>query len=230
MDEIYYLIHTTNNPECIHWIELKTAEFNTDDQFPGVYLTMITKYNINNEFIFPGKYIIILSKKLLFQKNYHMNLRDYNGIISENNTFFPWNLTTFIRKNKLLGDMRPPHEIIFHDNIDMRYCCGISIAEQNVNIKRNSFLPKITTENEAEPDMTKLPFFCYPFEDIYTGANPLPRSSNKWYEMITKVCNVDVDIDDENTENIIKKIKDKAVELYNTREDQNIDLLQEYTF
>ena len=46
MEEIYYLIHTTDNPGCINWTELKRAEFNTDDQFPGVYLSIITKVKI----------------------------------------------------------------------------------------------------------------------------------------------------------------------------------------
>ena len=55
-----------------------------------MYLSIITKDNINKEYIFPGKYIIILSKKLLLQQNYHMNLTDYNGIVSEKNTFFPF--------------------------------------------------------------------------------------------------------------------------------------------
>lgn len=232
MDEIYYLIHTTNNPDCINWTELRTAEFNTDDQFPGVYLTIITKDNINKEWIFSEKYIIIISKKILLQKNYHMNLRDYNGIITENNTYFPWNLDIFISKSTILlpGETRLYNEVIFHDNIDMKYCCGIiSILKKDRNIHINDFLPKISIENEELPDMTKQPFFCYPFEDIYTGSNPLPRSSNKWYEMMSKVCKINIDEANNTREDINKKIKDKSNELYNNREEQNINLLKEYT-
>ena len=147
MENIYYLIHTTNNPDCINWSELKTAKFNTDDQFPGVFLSIITKDNINDEFIFPGKYIIILSKKLLLQKNYHMNLRDYNGIISENNTYFPWQLDDFISKSKnlLTGKRKPQNEVVFHDNIDMKYCCAIiSILKKDFLLKKNLFLTKIS--------------------------------------------------------------------------------------
>ena len=66
---IYYLIHTTNDPDCINWTELRTAQFNTDDQFPGVFLSIITKDNINKENIFPGKYIIILSTLLASSKS-----------------------------------------------------------------------------------------------------------------------------------------------------------------
>jgi hypothetical protein len=232
MDKIYYLIHTTNNPDCINWTELRSAEFNTDDQFPGVYLTIITKDNINKEWIFSDKYIIIISKKILLQKNYHMNLRDYNGIITEKNTYFPWNLDIFISKSTTLlpGETRLNNEVIFHDNIDMKYCCGIiSILKKDRNIQINDFLPNISIENEESPDMTKQPFFCYPFEDIYTGSNPLPRSSNKWYEMMSKVCKINIDEANNTPENINKKIKDKSNELYNNREEQNINLLKEYT-
>ena len=233
MEDIYYLIHTTNNPDCINWTELRTAQFNTDDQFPGVYLTIITKDNINKEFIYPGKYIIILSKKLLLQQNYHMNLRDHNGIVSEKNTFFPWNLDNFISKNNQLlssDERRPENEIVFHDNIDMKYCCAIiSILKKDTNIKINNFLPKLSIENEEEPDMTKHPFLCYPFEDIYTGINEMSTSSNKWFEMMSKVCKVNIDETHNTTEDIIRNIKDKAIELYNNRHEQDINLLKQYT-
>ena len=233
MDEIYYLIHTTNNPDCINWTELRTAEFNTDDQFPGVYLSIITKDNINKESFFQGKYIIIISKKLLLQKNYHINLADHNGIISEKNTYFPWNLDKFMNKNRHLLLSEAPqigHEVVFHDNIDMKYCCAIiSISKKDSNIKMNNFLPKITIENEESPDMSKQPFFCYPFEDIYTGWDPIPRSSNKWYEMMSKVCKITIDEENNTPEDITTKIKDKANELYNNRHEQNINLLKEYT-
>jgi hypothetical protein len=232
MEEIYYLIHTTNNPDCINWSELRTDEFNIDDQFPGVYLSIITKDNINKEYIFPGKYIIILSKNLLLQQNYHINLTDYNGIVSEKNTFFPWNLDNFISKSNNLSssETRTQSEIVFHDNIDMKYCCGIiSILKKDTNIKINNFLPKISLENEEEPDMTKQPFLCYPFEDIYTGINPLPKSSNKWYEMMSKVCKINIDESNNTPEDIIRNIKEKANELYNHRDEQDINLLKQYT-
>jgi hypothetical protein len=231
MEKIYYLIHTTDNPDCINWTELRSAEFNTTDQFPGVYLSIITKDNINTEYIFPGKYIIILSKKLLLQKNYHINLTDYNGIVSEKNTYFPWNLHKFMSKNRsLLSSNETQSEVVFHDDIDMKYCCGIiSILKKDTNIKINNFLPEIEFENEEDPDMTKDPFFCYPFENIYTGSNPLPKSSNKWYEMMSKVCKVDTDEANTTPEDIIEKIKNNASELYKYRHKQNIDLLKQHT-
>ena len=87
-DEVYYLVHTTNNPDCKKWSEIRAAPFNVDDQFPGVYFSIITKSNIDRERIYPGKYIMIFSKKLLMQKNYHINFTDYNGILTETNTYF----------------------------------------------------------------------------------------------------------------------------------------------
>ena len=233
MDNIYYLVHVTNNPNCLNWTELRTTPFNTNDQFPGVYLTMITKDNIDKENIFPGKYIIILSKKLLFQKNYHVNLTDYNGIISEENTYFPWNLDKFMSKNRqlLLTKNRTQNEVVFHDNIDMKYCCGIiCILKKNRDIKLNKYLLKIQIENEEAPDKTKEPFLCYPFEDMYTGIDPLPTSSNEWYEMMSKVCNVNIDDEENNTpEYIIEKIKDNANNLYENRDEQNIEILEQYS-
>jgi hypothetical protein len=75
MEDIYYLVHATNKPDCVNWKELQTGEFNTNDQFPGVYFSIITKDNIDTEKIFSQKYAMIFSKKLLQQKNYHINYR-----------------------------------------------------------------------------------------------------------------------------------------------------------
>jgi len=221
MEDVYYLVHATDNPDCINWSELKTGAFNTDDQFPGVYLSLITKDNINTEVMYSSKYIIILSKKLLLQKNYHMNFRDTNGVVSEDHTYFPWNLDAFI-KNKSNSN-----EVVFHDNIDMKYCCGIiGWLKKGKYIRINNFLPNISIENEEEPDMTKQPFVCYPFEEANFQFQDLPRSSNKWYEMMAKVCNID---EGKTRDDIIKKIEDKAEHLYNNRKEQNIQLLKKYT-
>jgi len=61
----------------------------------------ITKDNINiepvNHF---GKYKLIFSKKLLLQKNFHINLTDHNGFISESNTYFNWELDKVVKKIK----------------------------------------------------------------------------------------------------------------------------------
>jgi hypothetical protein len=225
MEDIYYLIHVTNNPDCTNWKELKCCKFNIVDQFPGVYLSVITKYNIDREIIFPGKYVLIFSKKLLYQNNYHINLKDYNGIITENNTYYPWSLSKFINinKNMCISGKSSMNEIIFHDNIDMKYCCSITMQITN--------LPRVSIENKEQPDMTKLPFFCFPFEDIYTGCNPQHRGSLKWYNIFSRVANIidDNDEDIDNIDEIIKKIKENALYIYNNRNKQNINILYEYS-
>jgi len=226
MEDIYYLVHTTNNPNYNTWEYLKTTPFNTDDQFPGVYFSIITKYNIDNEFIYPGKYILIFSKKLLYQNNYHINFTDYNGIISENNTYIPWNLNNFINKVKENEGNKTFNEVVFHDNIDMKYLC---LTLQKIpGQKINQILPREIIENDISPDLSKKPFYCYPFEDIYTGSDPQPRSPKKWFEMMANVCNIKINQDD-NDEEIVDKIKKKSLELYNNRDLQNIKLLKEYT-
>ena len=52
MDDIFYLVHTTNNPDCLKWDELRISGNRTGDQFPGVYFSLITKWNIDKESIF----------------------------------------------------------------------------------------------------------------------------------------------------------------------------------
>ena len=73
----------------------------------------------------------------MHQKNYHINLTDYNGILTENNTYYPWSLNKFvnINKNTCISGKRTMNEIIFHDNINMKYCCKI-----NMTIKNSAFL------------------------------------------------------------------------------------------
>jgi hypothetical protein len=101
--------------------------------------------------------------------------------------------------------------------------------KKNRDIKLNNFLPRIQVENEEAPDMTKQPFLCYPFEHMYNGIDPLPKSSNKWYEMMSKVCNINIDDEENNKpEYIIEQIKDNANNLYKNRDNQNIEILKQY--
>jgi hypothetical protein len=221
MEDIYYLIHATNNPECILWDELKTGCFNTDDQFPGVYMSVITKYNIENESIYPGKYIMIFSKILLNQINYHINARDYNGIIAEKNTYYPWNLREFLD----CKDKCSMNEIIFHDNIDIKYCLDIINKDYKAY---KDLLPKTSIDSlELRPNISYLPFFCYPFEAMYSGINPLPTSSKEWYIMMSKMADITID-DNTNIDDIVEKIREKSEYLYMNRDKQKIMYLKEY--
>ena len=219
--DIYYLIHATNNPDCLSWNELKVGDFNTDDQFPGVYMSVITKDNIESESIYPGKYLMIFSKILLGQNNYHINARDYNGIIAEKNTYYPWNLREFLD----CKDNCSMNEIIFHDNIDIKYCLRI-ITANGTDYK--SLLPKISLDSPGlQPDISALPFYCYPFESMYTGINPLPPSSKEWYIMMSKMADITTD-DSACINDIQEKIREKAEYLYMNRDKQKIKYLKEY--
>ena len=225
MEDIYYLVHTTDDPKCLNWTELRTSKFNMNHQFPGIYFSLITKDNIETESIYSGKYILIFSKNLLHQKNYHINLVDYNGIITEKNTYYPWMLNDFISDHKKLCVRRKTtmNEIVFHDNIDMKYCCCVNIRNR---IDEDYLLPNMQFENNMLPDMTKIPFFCFPFEYIYTGRNPLPKSSIEWYIAMSKIANIDDTLDTLDTLDTIEKIKEKAEYLYNNRSKQNIKALR----
>lgn len=60
--------------------------------------------------LFPGKHLLLL------QQNYHINLRDYNGNISEKNTYFPWNLEDAVHQinintaNRIYTESSRPYE------------------------------------------------------------------------------------------------------------------------
>jgi hypothetical protein len=225
MENVYYLVHITNESTCRSWDELKIASFNTDDQFPGVYLSIITKFNIMNESLFPGKYIMIFSKKLLLQKNYHVNNRDYNGILTETHTYYPWNIDMFINEGEKFSNKKTENEIVFHDNISTKYL--YKIIERSTDMHSNKILPIEEIETYAEPNMDLIPFYCYPFDDMYTGIDPLPRSSNEWYKIIMKMCNIEYDKND-TIEIMLQKIREKSIELYNDRSKQNISYLEKY--
>jgi len=84
------------------------------DQFPGVYFSLVSKYNIDTESYFPAKYLYIFSKDLLKQKNYHMNIHDSNGSINESRTYFAWQLEQFV--DKIIEDPYKynMNEVVFH--------------------------------------------------------------------------------------------------------------------
>lgn len=227
MDDVYYLVHTTNYYNN-KWRELETSKVNDyEHQYPGSYLTIITKQNINKVQLYPDNMqILIYSKKLLEQKNYHINIRDYNGYISENNTYFPWNLKDAIKKinkNNEIGN-----EVIFHDPIDNSYLCLViqTIAWHFDITKYNQLLPRMSIESSSEPDMSFEPFYCYPLEKNYTGINPVQESSRSFFVNMAKTCNVDVNLP---TNEIIEQIKIKIKDLYSNRSKQHIQYLKNKT-
>ena len=215
MDKVLYLIHSTHNFD-MNWNELKPSKIDDiNHQFPGVYFTLITKNNLENQILYYSKNYLIFSKKLLEQENYHINIRDYNGFINEKNTYYSWNLDKAI--NKLNNKKNSMNEIVFHDPIPLKYLClNITINNFN-NIKKS--LPKCEIYNDEEPDKTKIPFYCIPYENNYTGIGKYNLSSKKFYEKMAILSNVNRN---QTREKIIEEIKDKMLDLYNNRNKQNL--------
>jgi hypothetical protein len=215
-ENILYLVHMTDNniTKCLR----KSTE---EDQFPGVYFSLITKYNLKYERLFPAKNCLIFSKKLLEQQNYHINFVDYNGFINESNTYFPWELDKVVKKLKShKGDFT--NEVIFHDNISLDYLClKITLNDISSNIANINelILPKYEMYNDTKSNKDILPFYCYAKENEYTGINPKKLSSNSFYKKMAIMCNIDTKL---KTDEIIQKINEKIDELNNNREKQKL--------
>lgn len=218
MDDILYLIHAVDNPFNINDItELIPSKIeNAEHQFPGVFFTLITKHNIRNEPLFSYDNILIFSKKLLEQKNYHINFRDYNGWINEENTYFHWELDKAVYKinntENTIGN-----EVVFHDSISMKYLCSY------IKSGTNNDLPlTIDSINIPSPDISKIPFYCIPYENNYNGIEKLNISSKEFYIKMAKMCLIE-NIENKKIEEIIELIKLNLNKFYNKRELLNIN-------
>jgi hypothetical protein len=223
MDDILYLVHCTPKKDYETWDALKPSEMDIY-QYPGVYFSLITKYNYDKEQLYSSKYILIFSKKLLEQQNYHINIYDYNGHINENNTYYPWNLDKLIEKIKSFKS-NFMNEVVFHDPIPMKYLC-LALINYNISwyaIPKIPFfkssgiiLPQYPLFNDEEPDMTKIPFYCYPYEMNYSGeVNQYPISSKKFYVKMGKMCGVNTN---QTKEKIIEAIRKNIPKLYKNRQ------------
>jgi len=246
MDSVLYLIHSTNKYNE-NWNELKVSELN-NSQFPGVYFTLITKDNIDTEPIHHfGKYNLIFSKRLLEQKNFHINLSDHNGFISESNSYFNWELDKVVKKIKHYSSRKNlnlvGNEVVFHDPISIDYLCCIFKKEKksvdDFNYKRNKYLPHYPIENDIMPDLTKKPFYCFPFEKNYSGIKNTPfikNSSKKFFITIAKACGIEgeggleggVEGEDKSIKEIINNINTRLPELYKNRDLIKIEYFKDF--
>ena len=220
-ESVLYLVHATNkNPA--KYTKLKTAK-DIKNQFPGVYFSLITKHNKDIENLYPGKYIMIFSPELLKQRNYHINIQDYNGYITEENTYFPWSLNkavNIINKESKLESKAHNNEVVFHNDIPMSYLCKIINIADAFSFK----LPAKSCLNSTQPDMSKLPFYVYSFEYRYTGIDPLKPSSPSFFKKMAKLSKI-YPIPN-STKEIIKKLEEKAPYFLTHRNEQNIDALR----
>ena len=69
--------------------------------------------------------------------------------------------------------------------------------------------------------MSKIPFYCVPYEDNYTGIEKLKRSSREYYIKMAKMCLIE-EIEDKTIEEIIELIKLNMTKFYKNRELLNI--------
>lgn len=229
MEDILYLAHVIPNKNILDKIlrygGLKTnGEFY--DQFPGVFFTLITRSNINTErLFFPAKYILLFSRKLLYQNNYHFNYLDYNGIIT-NKTLFPWTLNN-MNHHEVLGDNFIGNEVVFHDDVSIDFLCKIVEIPENLTKSINTRLPKTPLENDALPDESLLPFVLYVDYHIYTGIPQAFYSDvadKKFIKTIAKVANLKIH-GNTSIDRIIEIIKTKYKFYYKHRDKQNLKLL-----
>jgi hypothetical protein len=208
---LYYLLHATNE-DYTNFDKLKpggTSDYELRDQYPGVYFSLITSDNFETEVLFNKKYYLLFSLELLKQKNFHINIKDTNGIISEFNTFFYWQLNEAIDKINMDSrtNKKTMNEVVFHDSINMKHLCKVIENTFETN------LPKLEMRNDTPIDTSLLPCYCYYNDSLYTGINPPQKSSIEWINMMNLVCDTDLSSDEE----YYKKVK----YLYENREKQN---------
>jgi hypothetical protein len=207
------LCSTENNEEY--------SNENFCDEFPGVYMSYISKSDIKKKISYIGKVLLIFDKTLLQQKNYHINLVDNNGYISENITYFPFNLHKLPNKEdiekfyKNIYGSTPSNEIIFHDKIHLSSLCEIWV--KNIDIY-NDLINKIPEKyhkimkiklfyeedvkrpNNIILDKKSLPFYisldylrsgCY--QILYPYKNK-KQSSKNHYINIALIANIPLNV------------------------------------
>ena len=224
-DDILYLVHITSKKykdedDNLIWKEIKTRGI---DQHPGCYFSLITKYNRLTEKLFPGTDCLIFSRNLLKQINYHINICDNNGFITEENTFFPWNLEEAVKRIKENANLpldeekvnyHRMNEVIFHDAVSMDYLC-LNIPSK---IFSTDFLPEYSIENEVKPNISLLPFYCF----AQPEENNRYKSSSRFFRKLAEVFNIDTKL---SKDEIIKKMIKKEHFLQENRHLQNLDIL-----
>ena len=213
-DTILYLVHVSDRDPSTY-TELPVST-DLENQFPGAYFSLITKANRLTEELYPGKYCMLFSTELLKQQNYHINIRDYNGIITEANTFFPWSLRKAVQR--IRASSVHMNEVVFHDPVPLTYLCTV------LTDVINSDLPSTHCVGDQAPDLTKLPFYAYPFEHIYTGSNPVDPSSMLFFRRMARLAKINPI--PATKQAIVRAITRKLPSLLAHRKDQDLSVLQ----
>jgi hypothetical protein len=179
-----YLLHATDK-DYTQITELQpsgTSDSELKYQYPGVYFSLITSENIETEVLFHKKYFLLFSIELLKQKNFHINIRDMNGIINEYNTFFYWQVKEALDGISLDAKVnnRTMNEVVFHNSINMQHLC--KVVENTFDGSLKDKLPRIELRNNTRIDTDVLPCYCYYNESYYRGIHTPKKSSDEWID------------------------------------------------
>lgn len=132
-------------------------------EFPGVCATLVTQNTVAHAppTLYPGDYILLLSGALLCQHNWHLNINDDCGHMSDRNTVFPWQLERFLRRDGLraaaarLRDDFIGNEVVFHDPLPWSQVVRV--------LDRHNFrLPRHALCAHTPPDTSLRPAYVHP--------------------------------------------------------------------
>lgn len=247
MDDIEYLTHFTNIENIVNILKNNYLYTNIErvenkikykglcsstnnenyenenfcEEFPGVYMSYVSKSDIKKKICYIGKVLLIFDKTLLQQKNYHINLVDNNGYISENITYFPYNLHKLPKKEiietfyKNIYGSTPSNEIIFHDKIHLSALCEIWVKNIDIYNDLIKILPEkyhkimkiklFYEKNVIKPtniflDKKSLPFYIsldYLRSGYYQTLYPYKnkkQSSKNHYINIALIANIPLNV------------------------------------
>lgn len=205
MEQILYLTHYTTVENAVNIIKsdylftsierikqkikyegvssMKIDKYNNNDfsdEFPGIFMNYITDTNISKPIgISKSLILLVFNKRLLEQKNYHCNIIDNNGFISENLTYFNFNLDKMPKQSDVIKFYKdiygsfPGNEIVFHDKISISALCEIWVSTKKQYNELISKLPyldgnlvkfrrkyprKVNCPKNIEIDTKSLPF------------------------------------------------------------------------
>lgn len=242
MNKIHYLTHFTKLDNCINILksnyllttierinskvkyqgvasmyENKWSENKYGEEFPGIFMNYITENDVHDSIRYWGDIMLVFSKKLLNQNNYHINIIDNNGYISENLTFFKFNIDKMPNQKDVVDFYEkiymdyPGNEIVFHDKIHISSLCEIWVDKKEnyhklikqipkkyinlVKIKRKypksvKCPNKIKIDTESLPFLLSLDFMKSSYFKAYYPYKNKTTSSKTFYKKMCHLANI----------------------------------------
>ena len=208
-------------------------------EYPGVYMSLIHKYLIDQDIEYYSDVQLIFCISLLQRQDFHYNHVDSNGFINKNMTSF--NITELQDDIKKRGII-PINEVIFHHSVSLKYLKEIWVKnKRNYNILKSIFdslsinIPIRITQKYLDITYTcddtidaKTPNNCYFFDKwAREFAVKIKKSGYpydiEWYRTMAKKCGL-TDID-ELTPELIEDLLEQNLIL---SEDITNDEIKEY--